>query len=96
MSKHTPGPWAALDHPDGGVVEAIDGDFVRREVCHYFVDLDDNGESEANAQLIASAPDLLAVLERVSSCSRCGEDWGRCGDCDKAMSAAIAKARGGS
>jgi hypothetical protein len=63
--QHTPGPWH---------VEADDGTFY---VCHpgtvcvvtTICELNPDGSSntEANANLIATAPDLLAELERVSA-----------------------------
>ena len=53
MSKHTPGPWEAREHSDGS---------------HWFVDWDGGwtaGDelSEANARLIAAAPELLEACE---------------------------------
>ena len=56
MSKHTPGPWEAREHSDGS---------------HWFVDWEQGGEgytlvdglSEADARLIAAAPDLLQKLK---------------------------------
>ena len=57
MGKHTPGPWAighsftadiAIREPSGECVA------VTCELCE--------GEAEANARLIASAPELLAAL----------------------------------
>lgn len=53
MSKHTPGPWTASGpHADGAwLIDA--GDFA---VC-------DVPTGEANARLIAAAPDLLAAAD---------------------------------
>lgn len=71
--KHTPGPWQAsnTDGPwlpggDDGLVEATtpDGLFIKREICHFFIDPDDEmtlAEDLANARLIAAAPDLAAA-----------------------------------
>lgn len=68
MSKHTPGPWKAKKS-SGGKYIAISG-----SASDYFVDLDcevdsddkDQEIAEANAALIAAAPDLLAALERAT------------------------------
>ena len=74
MSKHTPGPWFAsalrthsaqgsrdgcdIGADDGtsvGIVYALDL-WLPTEACR-------DGETEANAALVAAAPDLLAALE---------------------------------
>jgi hypothetical protein len=62
MSKHTKGPWV---HRKEGVCYSIDAhDKVGRAVVartsglHY--------DNESNARLIAAAPDMLAVLERLA------------------------------
>ena len=55
MSKHTPGPWEKhmnlIKEPGGAVVATV----ARTQ----------DGYVQANARLIAAAPDLLAVLKRV-------------------------------
>ena len=60
--KHTPAPWEACnvgDYSDyDGLCRVILGDDLRIAVV-----LGDHDESEANARLIAAAPDLLAALE---------------------------------
>ena len=81
MNKHTPGPWAAhglsiytkdkmehwvspLDARCRWVAVTLDNE-VSSGVC-----VTDNApslqEAESNARLIASAPTMLSVLERVS------------------------------
>ncbi|MWW08597.1 hypothetical protein [Pseudomonas aeruginosa] len=66
MSKHTPGPWN-VDFIDG-----VDGVFAAgdKRICQVN-EVDIVGwnvrfrdESEANAKLIAAAPDLLSIAER--------------------------------
>lgn len=56
MTAHTPGPWTAVQ--DGN------------EVDWYLVDDDESvivfGLSEPDARLIAAAPDLLAVANRIA------------------------------
>lgn len=61
-AKHTPGPWEACDAGDysdyDGKCRVILGDDLRIAVA-----LGDHAENDANARLIAAAPDLLAALE---------------------------------
>lgn len=55
MSKHTPGPWGLVRHEDTWLVGPG-------------IVIDDTAEEdEANARLIAAAPELLAALERTLS-----------------------------
>ena len=51
-AAHTPGPWYL--NPRGWVVQST-GDIVTRLECSY--------NKEANARLIAAAPELLEALE---------------------------------
>lgn len=53
MSQHTPGPW----HIAGGVQIRSERDQVAK------VWMMRHGEGQANARLIAKAPELLEVLE---------------------------------
>lgn len=97
MSAHTPGPWgvySVLKHsgPKGGpgsVRDIATGGKVARVHSR----TEDTMAQEANARLIASAPDLLEALKRVGC-----QDAGSCpdpvdGPCF--VCAAIAKATGG-
>lgn len=93
MSAHTPGPWMLAMHPgmpfihandntESGIAEIFDSDFI------------DSDTKEANARLIAAAPDLLAALEQALAESGCDGDlcmhqW------HDAARAATARARGG-
>lgn len=63
MSKHTPGPWKVFENPEGLPVVESTGPhadavahirWARREA--------DGAEVDANARLIAAAPDLLEAL----------------------------------
>jgi hypothetical protein len=74
MSKHTPGPWK------------LDRNSVLIPIAPYEW-ADAYGGSEANARLIAAAPDLLEALQDL--CDTLGE----CGMTEKAR-AAITKAEG--
>ena len=53
---HTPGPWYL--NPPGWVVQST-GDIVTRVEC--------SNNKEADARLIASAPELIEALERIST-----------------------------
>jgi len=56
-AQHTPGPWRSNDF-SSSVYGYIFGD--SQAVCRVFLDGD---ECEANARLIAAAPDLLEALK---------------------------------
>lgn len=61
MTTHTPGPWTvAIEYGQHAVVA---GDKVIAFTGR--MGAMDDAESEANARLIASAPTLLKLLERV-------------------------------
>ena len=55
MSKHTPGPWRVDEDGDTGCIVSDDG----------VVTCVSPRNRAANASLIASAPDMLAELERL-------------------------------
>jgi hypothetical protein len=67
LSAHTPGPWERETRPDSGGAERPivvgDGDLVcavsRRGLARQ--------EAEANARLIAAAPDLLAASKAIEA-----------------------------
>lgn len=69
MSAHTPGPWIICEHEHANVIWADNG--VICDVFHANEDDDMTAcvespkESEANARLIAAAPDLLGVLNAI-------------------------------
>ncbi len=65
VSKHTAGPWVLDESTDRLIVLAPDGDDTPWEVAIVDVDCGFGLEPQANARLIAAAPDLLAALERV-------------------------------
>jgi len=92
MSKHTPGPWRKRKHPWTGNYEILGKDDA---VVVAHADWDNYGvESEDDADLIAAAPDLLLIAERVAAgccsaapesnsrvwCNYCGESWNAYGD----------------
>jgi hypothetical protein len=60
--SHTPGPWEVNDRwyigkPDTGTFAEV--------MCCRGVKAEDEAQHEANARLIAAAPDLLQVLESI-------------------------------
>ncbi|HKS54713.1 MAG TPA: hypothetical protein VJS12_05485 [Steroidobacteraceae bacterium] len=66
MSSHTPGPWiVGTDprYPSEPCVDAVvDGVVWHIALCHMGLGPDDSS-SEANARLIACAPELYAALK---------------------------------
>lgn len=92
MSNHTLGPWKANFAISGSVyIFGCDRNFAR-----VFDEWRDEANQEANARLIAAAPDLLEVLEELLSMCQRQEDFHDDGDgcMFERASAAIAKARG--
>ena len=85
MTERTPGTWVAKPHPFGSCwwVDTVDGSIqVAMATLH-------KGEKdEANANLIAAAPDLLEAAERAVCDGFCYHI--RC----ERLRAAIAKAKG--
>lgn len=87
MSKFTPGPWKIGAPPPNGeqTIGAQQGLMVAVATTGSGV------PTEANARLIAAAPDLLeALIDAVCALECCGKDYPAA---EKAR-AAIAKARG--
>lgn len=109
MSGHTPGPWSyrTQPHDDWGVVRA--GRYIICQARDPRVDHLDLGEYrrtkvdpfEANARLIAAAPDLLEALEELFASYKRLADSGDAGNWaledqaeGKLALAALSKARG--
>ena len=104
MADHTPGPW----HVCGDMIRSTVSNAAMRSVAKVYVSqMHGKPEAAANARLIASAPDLLAVLKRVLGNTERAEDecrldgFGYCYTHTSAfpclveqMRAAIAKAEG--
>ena len=86
MTEHTPGPWRV--NPLVYMrVNAANSNVARISREHGDI------EGEANARLIAAAPDLLAACE-VALDAMLAHDFGTLSLCPQ-LRAAIAKARGG-
>ena len=60
-NDHTPGPWTI----QGSSINNVER---RENICQWHVDIDKQpADHQANARLIAAAPDLLAALEYITS-----------------------------
>lgn len=67
-SKHTPGPWVVTPHPEThvdvfGVGEIMDDKQMQYGLSHTIC----YQNAEANARLIAAAPELLEALIRLEA-----------------------------
>ena len=104
MSAHTPGPWVAECDPShfntlstvvAGARRKLKG--ICRQMIVQVGGWADWREQEANTRLIASAPDLLHVVQWVRDCESLRRENGESGlhdDLVSAIDAAIAKAEG--
>lgn len=61
MSKHTPGPWD-VNEGDFGIYQLETSDQIAEVFSHH-----PPAELEANARLIAAAPELLEALKHARS-----------------------------
>ena len=97
MNKHTPGPWTAISDPLHfySLTTIIIAGNVLGGIPQVRIDVggkSDIAELEANARLIAAAPDLLEALENIADIV--ADEWGTHRPCVMRAYAAIAKARG--
>jgi len=105
MSKHTPGPWAYALEYGPNITEPPRITTVGR-CANYVIGLpseypggnyrdgDPSGDEEADARLIAAAPELLEALELARDhIDMAALEVSHCKDADR-IRAAIAKARG--
>jgi hypothetical protein len=90
MNKHTPGPWRVVDSWNDHMVEGQNGEeIIWQDGPHGTPTI-----NEANARLIAAAPDLLAVLEELQESAAYWSEYDvPIGIVDR-INAAIAKAKG--
>jgi len=88
MSKHTPGPWAYQEDSDAytHIVRGPNNRFI----CQ--LNQSTSAEIEANARLIAAAPELLSALQ-VAELALRERGLRTCGEY-KQIEAALAKATG--
>ena len=80
MTTHTPGPWEARPSRQCGVFSIIMGTFYASGYI-----------GEANARLIAAAPDLLEALKAIKWAMENDEY----GEAERIIDDAVAKAEGG-
>ena len=87
---HTPGPWILRRHVNGPIADIYAPhdrpDCLATTAFHGWT----FAEMEANARLIAAAPDMLEALEGLLDC----EAFSACTECEHRAERAIAKARG--
>ena len=99
MSKHTPGPWVVVGRLTKYVEARLVGRLIQ-EVAACGPTMADEGygqHQEANARLIAAAPDLLEALQDVDALwmhNSIAHGDGKIGPLHEKVIAAIAKATG--
>ena len=99
MTQHTPGPWVTSKGAYGALhVGPATLDHPGREVAQYAAERgrDLLAQREADAALIAAAPDMLAALQDImAESSRDDDDHDVIATIQGICRAAIAKAKGG-
>lgn len=91
--QHTPGPWTFAEHPEGRAgVRLPRGPMIARCEAMFGRPHVSGSEWEANALLIAAAPDLLAAARAMVDATE--RDQHFIGVEHDALVAAIAKAEG--
>lgn len=73
-AKHTPGRWQAGLPADGGRINVYSDDSMAMRICRVDSDSDFGNHAAANARLIAAAPELLALVERLALLTDEGDD----------------------
>jgi hypothetical protein len=92
-AKHTPGPWKAQKLESDGLVIRKDGWEVSTAAFDVCANIQYGApiRNEADARLIAAAPELLEALELV----RMSNGWRYlCSESQQVIDAAISKAKG--
>lgn len=98
--SHTPGPWHVDHNGTVGHIKALVGDKTPT-VCQYGTDyrgvrhsaLEVEHQDDANARLIAAAPDLLAAAEKVIACGAMPRERHLC-EAISELEKAVKKAKG--
>lgn len=97
-TKYTPGPWSVVKHvhdADGAAYESfsiIEAGHEKNWESWTLAGLCHTTQDEANARLIAAAPELLEVLE--NCLGNINPERGFADELEEEIRAAIAKARG--
>jgi hypothetical protein len=91
--QHTQGPWHRNIKPARKYVTIFAG--RNTHVCHLATSGLTDEEIEANADLIAAAPELLTACERLAAWDASHDDSQLISEACSFARAAIAKARGG-
>lgn len=60
-TKHTPGPWYAIEYAGMWDIQSVD----EYSQDNNLLDMENDDRAEANAKLIAAAPELLEALVNV-------------------------------
>ena len=89
--KHTPGPWAVTDDKLG-VFSANMPLYQNKVIANCGAVARERAENEANARLIAAAPDLLAACQAAIEEQSIGMYGAISNECIAKLRAAIAKA----
>jgi hypothetical protein len=93
MSKHTKGPWAVHEWSSGwSIYGGRSPLFAGIEVARIAAEDDERERQNADARLIATAPDLLEACEALTATAREGTDGYNAAY--RSALAAIKKARG--
>jgi len=76
MNKHTPGPWKIAEGIDGhGNITIFSLSDAEKTPATVYGDTIE--QQDANAKLIAAAPDLLEACQKMSDLLGIGKDYGR-------------------
>lgn len=103
LNAHTPGPWKTYRGAVWSTHESVSGPVTKGMRTNHVCAISErlkmpDGEREANARLIAAAPDMLAALEAIiSQMDQGGQGATQVFNRDACIQharAAIAKARG--
>ena len=93
--KHTPAPWKINHHGEKYIISTdLDGNDVIAKVEDHAPTMDDmEKEAQANAHLIAAAPELLEALEMASNIINSEARDSKYGNAKEKINKAIAKAK---
>jgi hypothetical protein len=81
QSQHTPGPWQIFPNPSPlGLIVGRFGEAAQEAVCDVYASADGGIRGNADAALIAAAPDLLEALKGLladigGGTKTCGHDF---------------------